>query len=1670
MQANDTSSEKLELFRLLLEKKGIRQTRSNVIPRAAKADYYPLSFAQQRLWFLDQFEPGSALYNIPNSVRMSGPLDLKALEHAFNEIVRRHDILRTTFGTRNGKPVQFVAAHTRWPLEVVDLSALPQQEREPEARRLAAREAARPFDLSAGPLLRVAVIRLDREDHVILLTMHHIISDGWSMGVLTRELSALYEAATAGERSPLPPLPIQYVDYCVWQRERLSDEALESQLDYWKQRLSGVRVLELPTDRPRPATQSHRGANLSVRVGAEVTRALKSLTKGEESTLFMALMAAWQVLLMRYTGQDDIAVGTPIAGRTQDETEGLIGFFINMLVLRADLSGTPSFRQLLGRVREAALGAYAHQDAPFEKLVEELQPERVLSHTPLFQTAMVLQNTPDERVRMSTIKLSGLGGQGMFAKFDLTLALAETEGGLSGTLEYKTDLFDAATITRMIGHFERLLAAIVANPDEQINRLRLLSDAERRQLLAEWNNPAKEFAVDECLHELFESQVRLTPEAVAVSYEAERLSYRELNERANQLAHRLRELGVGPEVPVALCLERSLEMVVGILGVLKAGGAYVPLDPLYPRERLALILSDADAPVLLTQQRLLDLLPPSGVRVLCIDADWSDIALRKSDNPASQATPEQTAYIIYTSGSTGKPKGTLVTHANVTRLFKAADPLFKFTADDVWTLFHSYAFDFSVWELWGALLYGGKLVVVPYWVSRAPDSFYSLLRNERVTVLNQTPSAFRQLMAAEESAEQGPEALSLRVVIFGGEALEIQSLRPWFARHGDETPMMVNMYGITETTVHVTWRVLRSADVGKGVGSAIGVPLDDLQVYVLDSQRELLPVGVWGEFYVGGGGVARGYLNRPELTADRFVSDPFNGRPGARLYRTGDIGRYLANGELEYLGRADAQVKIRGHRIELGEVEVALHAHDAVREAIVLAKEETPGDKRLVAYVVTARERDAKLSTDELRGFLKERLPEYMVPAAFVTLDELPLTSNGKVDRRALLAMEIKRAEAAHGLTRPRTEEEAALANIWAEVLAVEEVGIDDNFFALGGDSIRSVLVVAKAKERGIEISLQQLFQHQTIRGLVSAQDSQAGEAVEATGRGEAFRLISVEDREKVPEGVEDAYPLTMLQAGMLFESAYNEQEAVYHNVSTYHLQAPFDLVALKEALHRITKRHPVLRTSFNLTNFSEPLQLVHRDIELPLVVDDLQDLPEAAQEQRLAEWFEEEKGRHFDWAVAPLLRFHIHRRSPERFQFNLTEHHAILDGWSVAAMLTELFQTYLELLKGADDAGELTPVNIFKDYVAREQHALKSDEHRRFWQEQLDGSTVTTLPRRPSSDSKAGPRIVVLDVPISAEVSEGLKELAREAVVPIKSVLLAAHLRVLSLLSGRRDVLTGMLMHGRPEEAEGVRGLGLYLNTVPFRQRLEGGSWLALARDTFESERRALPFRYYPMAQVQRDNGGQPLFDVAFNFTHFHVYDSLRELSDVKVLGGTNFAETNLALWAGFSLDLSTTRIRLSLQSEGRQIPVEQLEEIGGYYARTLAAMARQPHARYEHQDLLTEDERRRLLVEWNDTATNYGRPSCVHELFEAQTLRTPQQIALTFGDQHLTYQELNHRADLLAHHLRQRGIGPDTIVGLLLDRSVETVVALLGILKAGAAYLPLEHGIPGAAPLFYA
>ncbi|HEY7492545.1 MAG TPA: amino acid adenylation domain-containing protein, partial [Candidatus Tectomicrobia bacterium] len=1063
--------------RIEMAKKTGADLQAPPLTRTTRDGELPLSFAQQRLWFLDQLEPGSAFYNIFAPVQLKGFLDLPALAQTFTEVMRRHEILRTHFPTVEGRPIQVIAPATAMRLPVVDLQALPGRERQTAAQRVATEEAQRPFDLANGPVVRVLVLHLEAEEYLVLVTMHHIVSDGWSAGVLLHEVAALYDAFATGQPSPLAELPLQYADFAAWQRQWLQDDVLERQLAYWKHQLGPpLPMLQLPMDRPRPAVQRFRGARQALHLSPQLSESLRALSRQEGVTLFMTLLAAFKTLLCRYTGQDDILVGSPIANRTRAEIEGLVGFFVNTLVLRTDLSGNPSFRELMGRVREVALEAATHQDLPFEKLVDELQPTRDLSRTPLFQVVFVLANVPRRALALSGLTLRPLEVEGGTAKFDLTLYMTDTKQGLAGRVEYNTDLFDDATISRMLGHFQTLLEGLVENPDRRLADLPLLTDDERHQLLHVLNKAERVSRRGLCLQQWFEAQVEHTPNHVAIVFEGEPLTYRELNARANQLAHYLRTLGVKPDVLVGMYMERSLEMVIGILGILKAGGAYVPMDPAYPRERLAFMLEETQTPVLLTQQSLRAGLPEHTAHVICLDTQWDTMASERADNPLVEITPDALAYVIYTSGSTGQPKGVLVTHYQVVRLFEATHAWYQFDASDVWTLFHSYAFDFSVWELWGALLYGGRLVIVPYWVSRSPDAFYELLGREQVTVLNQTPSAFRQLIQAEEQAESRQQ-LALRLVIFGGEALELQSLRPWIARHGDQRPQLVNMYGITETTVHVTYRPITAADVSQAAGSVIGRALPDLHIYIFDQHWQPVPIGIPGEMYIGGAGVARGYLHRPELTAERFLPDPWSNDPAARLYKTGDLARYLPGGDIEYLGRIDQQVKIRGFRIELGEIEIALAQHAAVREVVVLAREDTPQDKRLVAYVVVE---DPAPAVTALRDFLKGTLPDYMIPAAFVMLDALPLTANGKLDRQALPAPDTSRPALTETWVAPTTPTEATLASIWAAVLGLERVGVKDNFFTLGGDSILSIQIIARAHQAGLRLTPKQLFQHQT--------------------------------------------------------------------------------------------------------------------------------------------------------------------------------------------------------------------------------------------------------------------------------------------------------------------------------------------------------------------------------------------------------------------------------------------------------------------------------------------------------------------------------------------------------------------------------------------------------------
>ena len=1037
---------------------------------ASRLGALPLSFAQQRLWFLDQLEPGDASYNLPAALRLIGDLDVAAFAAAINEIVRRHEVLRTTVVMRDGEARQEIAPALEIAAPVVDLSGFDIEERETEARRLAGEEARRPFDLAAGPLLRVLLLDLGlrpatgEREHVVAITLHHIVSDGWSTDILVREFAALYEAFVAGRPSPLPDFATQYADYAVWQRDWLQGDVLEQQLAYWRDNLAEAPpVLELPTDRPRPAVQDHAGATYHFEVAKDVADRLGGLGRREGATLFMTLLAAFQLLLSRYSGQPDICIGTPIANRRRVELEGLIGFFVNTLVLRTDLSGDPSFRALLARVRETALGAQAHQDLPFERLVEDLQPVRDMSRSPLFQMMFVLQNAPAGELALTGLRVEPLAIESGTAKFDLTLTLAEGNEGLSASIEYATAMFDPSTIERLARHYCTLLEGIVADPETRISQLPMLSTAERRQLLVEWNATAADYPKDRLLHELFEEQAGRAPEAVAVVFEGAHLSYAELNARANQLAHCLRERGVGPDVIVGICVERSLEMLVGIFGVLKAGGAYLPLDPTYPAGRLTYMIEDARPILILTQEALRQRLPEA-IETLCLDKDWPSIGGASQANPVPRATPGNLAYVIYTSGSTGRPKGVAIAHGGIPNLAAAQQARLAVRAASRMLQFSAWSFDAAVWEI-AISVSSGACLILPQLEERSGDALIQLMIRERISHALLPPAVLPTLASP-------PKELALECLVVGGEACPIGITNVWAGRC-----RMINAYGPTETTVYATL----SEPLLASVVPSIGRPIWNTRIYLLDDHMLPVPVGVAGELYIGGAGLARGYLGRPDLTAERFVPDPFGGA-GERLYRTGDLARYRPDGNIDYLGRIDHQVKIRGFRIELGEIEAALSRIPGVREAVVLAREDSPGDKRLVAYV--AGSNGAEPAAAALRAALQRELPDYMVPAAFVVLDALPLTSNGKVDRKALPTPDIG-AQVAHQYVAPRTVTEWVLARAFREVLQIDRVGINDNFFHLGGNSL-SGLKLAERIRRTVcsALPVTAIFQAQTIAEL----------------------------------------------------------------------------------------------------------------------------------------------------------------------------------------------------------------------------------------------------------------------------------------------------------------------------------------------------------------------------------------------------------------------------------------------------------------------------------------------------------------------------------------------------------------------------------------------------------
>ena len=2099
MQENQVSDFGQRIAGLSLEKRALLVQR---LP--------PLSFAQQRIWVLEQLQPGSVFYNMCLPVHFLGPLNIGALEQSLTEVFRRHEALRTVFPIVDGQAVQLVTPAQPLHLPVTNLSHLPVDVREAETQRLINALTQESFDLERGPMWRARLLELGEEEHVVVLVVHHLVFDGWSRGVLTREVGLLYNAYLKGESSPLEELPMQYGSYARWQRQSLSGEMLDEQMQYWREQLGGeLPVLELPADHPRPPVRTRRGASASIVLPRSLSDALKGLSRKEGATLFMTLLAAFQTLLYRYAGQSDLIVGTPISGRQQWETEQLIGFFVNTVVLRTQVNGNLKLRDLLAQNREVVLQAHDHQDLPFEKLVDALQPKRDLSHTPIFQVMFAFMNAPEQAIEMPAMALRPLKYESRMAEFDLTLNLADSESGLLGALEYNRDLFDADTIVRMVGHYRTLLESMVADPEQTAGELQLLTVDEQEQLV-KWNQTQTDYGPHRCLHEMFEAQVERTPEAVALVYEGQQLTYRELNRRANQLGHYLQRQGVGPEVLVGILMERSLELVIGLLGVLKAGGAYVPLDPGYPEERLRTMVTDAGIAVVLTQERVAGALAEPGVPVVCFERDWEQIGAQSEANPESAVVAKNLAYVIHTSGSTGTPKGAMNTHRAIgNRLYWMQQRYLLSEADRVLQKTPT-SFDVSVWEFFWPLLEGARLVLARPGGHQDPEYLLGLIEREQISTLHFVPSMLQQFLAQSGVREQ---CESVRQVMCSGEALSLELQERYFEVL---SAPLHNLYGPTEAAVDVTsWECQRDE---RGTSVPIGEPIANVEVYVLDEQMRLAPVGVVGQLYLGGECVGRGYVRQAGLTAERFIPHPYSRVGGERLYRTGDEGRYRADGNLEYVGRADQQVKLRGYRIELGEIEAVLSQHEAVQEAVVVVQAEAGEQKRLVAYVVSSGE--AQPTTSELRQFMQQRLPMYMLPSVFVFLEALPLTTNGKLNRKAFPAPDHSRPQLAEAMVFAQTPVEERLAAIWSECLGIEQVGIHDNFFELGGDSILSIQVVAKANQEGMHLTPSQLFEYQTIaelaavvdivktpeaeQGLVtgpvpltpiqhwffeqnqidphhfnqavlfevkqkldpvlleqtvqhlvshhdalrlrfvpeqtgwrqfnggadervrvmhmdlsSATEPEQMATVEATANqqqasfdlrqgplmrvvlfdlgaerpallliifhhltidgvswrilfqdlatiyeqlergvpvvvapkttsfkqwaetlmafaqsesikkesafwgadsrqavkplpldhpeglndaaaarpvvvsltqeetrallkevpgiyhtqindvllaalaqglsqwtGETAFLVEMEGhgREEIIQGldlsrtvgwftsvypvllelgttddsgvtlksikeqlraipqrgigygllrylsrdkeiadklrnqphaeisfnymgqfdqlpetssfgpsrwskgptqsprqlrryaleikggvsggslqmtvtycenlhrretiqglaaniiqalrafithclspgaggytpsdfplaaldqktvdwlvaekkqIEDIYPLSPMQQGLLFHSLYAPEASEYLVQLTCTLEGEFDSAAFKRVWQEVLDRHPITRTSFVWENLKQPLQIVHSHIPLPWQELDWRTVPAEQQPARLEEFLASDHKQGFDLSQAPLLRFSLIRQTENTYQFVWSYHHLLFDGWSLPLLLREVF-TFYEAFHQKQSV-YLERSRPYKDYIAwlSRQDMSKAEA---YWRQKLAGFTTPTQLSIggvlvPSALQRSSKQVEQLSLP--NELTQELQAFARKQRVTLNTVVQGAWALLLSHYSGEEDVLFGTTVSGRPPELAGVeRMLGLFINTLPVRVQLSSHDSLVATLQHLQVEQAEMrQFEYTPLVQVQTWSEvprGRPLFETLLIFQNYRIEPGSPEQTQHEAsveVGGTNVIEqTNYPLTMTVVPDYE---LLLRCSYNGEQYEAGAVRQMLSHFRNLLVGMSANEEQHVWDVQLLSEAEEAELLRLGYESSPNYETGVSLTELFERQVEQRPEATALLWEEQRVSYEELNRRANQLGHYLRRLGVGPESLVALVLERSVEMVVAVLGVLKAGGAYLPVDPAYP--------
>lgn len=1613
----------------------------------------PLSSAQQRLWFIDRLEGGSTTYHIPMSMRLQGELDIHALQAALDGVMRRHEALRTVFVAIKGQPMQQVLPDARCDVRRVDLQSRAGVDEATVTEELRS-ELATPFDLSVGPLIRAKLLRLSADDHILLITMHHIVSDGWSLGVLRQELAALYAATRMGAADPLPPLPIQYPDYAIWQQQCQGEPEPQKQPEYWRTHLHGAPALiDLPTDRVRPVTQSYRGAAVPVWLGPTLSEELRALARRLNVTLAMTMVTAWSIVLARLSGQNDVVIGMPVANRRRAEFEPLIGFFVNTLAVRVRSEDDPAIDELLQRMRATMLSAYAHQNVPFERVVEVLQPVRSLSYSPVFQVMLAFQNALAGAMELPGLTLTDQAVPTATALFDLLLTLQESADGILGTLNYASDLFDEATVRRWVEHFKSVLQGMARNPREKVSAIALLNDHERRQVLEVFNSTQAPYPHAKVLHQLFEEQVERTPHELAVKAADQFLTYRQLNCRTNQLARCLLQHGVGPDCFVGLCVERGIDMVIGVLGILKAGGAYLPLDPNYPAERLQYMLEDARPRIVLSQDGLKPGLPQSAAKIITLDGDWSEIACEQATNPAAPVSSSHLAYVIYTSGSTGQPKGVAIEHRQAVNLIcwaHAAMPqeVFEQTLHST-----SMNFDLSVYECFVPLTLGGSLRVV--------ENALALINEPTgVTLINTVPSAIKAVL------DSGSIPATTRLVNLAGEPLKKELAERIFAT--SSVDWVCNLYGPSETTTYSTWIAMPRK---QGFDATIGRPIANTQVYILDQRAEPVPIGVVGEIYIGGAGVARGYLNRPELTAERFLRDPFGASEEARMYKTGDLGRWRANGTIEYLGRNDHQVKIRGFRIELGEIEARLLQHDAVREVVVVAREDVPGDKRLVAYVVSENGCDC----DGLRAHVKATLPEYMVPSVFVMLGKMPLTLNGKLDRRALPAPGAD-AYGSRDYEAPQGEVEEILAGIWQSLLRVERVGRRDNFFELGGHSLLIVQLMERLRQVGLATDLRRVFQSPTLADLASALATGVTEQYEVTPNQiipgcEAITpamlplvALQAEHIERivrtVPGGavnIQDIYPLAPLQEGILFHHLVDAERGDTYVLPILLSVASRDrLQELIVALQSVIDRHDVLRTAVLWEELPSAVQIVYRRATLP--VEEIMLKPDRDPCEQVREWIRPERQR-LDIRQAPLMQLQVaNDASTQQWYALLQLHHMTLDHATLEYITAEV----VAQLKGRAQA--MPESASYRSHVAQSLAYASKQTAETFFRSKLADIDESTAPFDLVDVRGDGTQIEEGRQPVEPDLARRVRAHARRMGVSAATVFHSAWALVLARTSGRDAVVFGSVLLGRLQGNAGAqRMLGMFINTLPLTLKLQDSTARELVEHTQRELIELLAHEQASLAVAQRCSsvaGSAPLFTTLLNYRHSIPnpdadWSSATGIRLLAIQERTNYPIT-------MAVDDFGDGFALTAQTDRRIDPHRLTAYLHTAVQSLVDALEHSPHTPATKLAVLPPHERRRVIAAFNSNAAAFPHEQVIHQVFEEQVERTPDAVAVVYETESMTYRALNHQANQLARYLVAHGIGPDRLVGLCVERGIEMIVGLLGILKAGGAYVPLDASYP--------